>query len=353
MLTLTPISSDNFTRPNESPLSQNGNWVVPVGSYSADYLQIVSDQCEIANAVANEGIEYYTGVTTPNNQYASGTIAAFTGSGSSVLQLCIRSADPTSNDYFGNTYVLEVYNNNPNLGASSDGVALLYSYSNGDATFLGSDSGFLINLNDVYTFAVVGTTLYVLQNGNQLFSLTNATFSSGKTALSIESTSSQAGCLVSDFVMGSASTGSTFSISGNAGVGGATVSYSGQAVGSVVANSSGAYTISGLSAGSYTLVPSLAGYSFSPASLPLTITSSNLTNENFTAAATHYSYPDCRRAVKGFGPGPNTPVNVNGTLTYTGQTSCNPAIPPKDSRVKKPSQSSVSPQNSRNPARYT
>lgn len=76
---------------------------------------------------------------------------------------------------------------------------------------------------------------------------------------------------------------STFSISGSAGVAGATVSYTGTSSGSVTADGSGNYTIPGLANGSYTITPSLAGYTFSPTSQSETISGSNITGVNFTA----------------------------------------------------------------------
>ena len=81
----------------------------------------------------------------------------------------------------------------------------------------------------------------------------------------------------------------TYSISGNAGVAGATVSYTGTASGSVTADGSGNYTISGLANGSYTITPSLGGYTFSPTSASETVSGSNITGVNFTASATTYS----------------------------------------------------------------
>jgi hypothetical protein len=74
----------------------------------------------------------------------------------------------------------------------------------------------------------------------------------------------------------------TFSISGSTGVAGAVVSYSGTASGSVIAGSGGAYSIPGLAPGSYTITPSLAGYTFSPTSHSETITSANIPGVNFT-----------------------------------------------------------------------
>ena len=79
---------------------------------------------------------------------------------------------------------------------------------------------------------------------------------------------------------------STHSISGNAGVAGANVAYSGTASGNVTADGSGNYTISGLADGPYTITPSLAGYTFSPTSASETLAGSNITGVNFTATST-------------------------------------------------------------------
>jgi hypothetical protein len=75
----------------------------------------------------------------------------------------------------------------------------------------------------------------------------------------------------------------TFSISGNAGVAGALVSYSGTASGSVAAGAGGAYTIPNLANGSYVVTPSLAGYTFSPTSQSETVSGANITGVNFVA----------------------------------------------------------------------
>jgi hypothetical protein len=78
----------------------------------------------------------------------------------------------------------------------------------------------------------------------------------------------------------------TFTLSGTitgAGGSGATVSVTGTATASVTANTSGAYTISGLPQGTYTVTPSkTGGFVFTPGSQNVTITSSNLT-ANFSS----------------------------------------------------------------------
>jgi hypothetical protein len=114
-------------------------------------------------------------------------------------------------------------------------------------------------------------------------------------------------------------TPTTSSISGNAGVAGANVAYSGAASGNVTADGSGNYTISGLANGAYTITPSFTGYTFSPTSRNETVSGSNITGVNFIATPqTSFSVTDSR--VSPFGP--NNAINVNGTETYTQTPNC-------------------------------
>lgn len=72
-------------------------------------------------------------------------------------------------------------------------------------------------------------------------------------------------------------------ISGNAGVAGATVSYTGTASGSVTADGSGNYTLN-LANGTYTITPTKTSYTFSPSSTGETVASTSVTGVNFTAS---------------------------------------------------------------------
>ena len=82
-----------------------------------------------------------------------------------------------------------------------------------------------------------------------------------------------------------------YSISGNAGIAGATVSYSGTSSGSVTAGAGGSYTIPNLFNGSYTITPSLTGYTFSPTNSNQTVSGSNITGVNFTATQVQVATP--------------------------------------------------------------
>jgi PKD repeat protein len=81
---------------------------------------------------------------------------------------------------------------------------------------------------------------------------------------------------------------STWSVSGTVttgtgvGIAGVTVSTGSS---STTTNSSGAYTLGGLANGTYTLTPSLTGYTFSPASSSVTISGANVSGKNFTGTA--------------------------------------------------------------------
>jgi len=75
----------------------------------------------------------------------------------------------------------------------------------------------------------------------------------------------------------------TYSISGNAGTAGATVSYTGPSSGSVTADGSGNFTISGLTNGTYIITPSAAGYAFVPSSQTVMVLNGNVTGVNFIA----------------------------------------------------------------------
>jgi len=78
-----------------------------------------------------------------------------------------------------------------------------------------------------------------------------------------------------------------FSIAGTisplAGGNGATVTLSGAASATATADSAGNYTFTGLANGTYTIVPSHAGFTFTPSSQSMTVNGANVAGMNFTA----------------------------------------------------------------------
>ena len=59
---------------------------------------------------------------------------------------------------------------------------------------------------------------------------------------------------------------------------------------SVITNADGTYTVSGLADGSYTVTPSLSGYTFSPASQSETVSGADVTGVNFSATSISTTY---------------------------------------------------------------
>ncbi len=68
---------------------------------------------------------------------------------------------------------------------------------------------------------------------------------------------------------------------------GVTVSLGGTGSAVTTTGSSGEYTFGGLTAGSYTVTPSLAGYSFGPANAAVTVTNANVPGRDFTATGAY------------------------------------------------------------------
>jgi hypothetical protein len=63
------------------------------------------------------------------------------------------------------------------------------------------------------------------------------------------------------------------------------IAISGSGSGIFLTDATGAFTISGIRKGNYTLTPSINGYTFTPESKPISITTDNISNVNFDAVA--------------------------------------------------------------------
>jgi hypothetical protein len=72
----------------------------------------------------------------------------------------------------------------------------------------------------------------------------------------------------------------TVTFSGNP-LAGATISLTGTRSGSTTTDSSGNYSFTGLSNGSYTVTPSGFGYTYAPTSIAVTMNGANVTGKNF------------------------------------------------------------------------
>src|SRR5579863_7536974 len=137
----------------------------------------------------------------------------------------------------------------------------------------------------------------------------------------------------------------TFSISGTisgSGGSGATVTLTGTSSASTTANASGAFTFTGLAKGNYTVTPSHTGFTFSPASLPESITTANVTGANFTATAVAPQTFSISGTISGLGgsgatvtltgtSSASTTANASGAFTFTGLAKGNYTVTPSHS----------------------
>lgn len=122
-----------------------------------------------------------------------------------------------------------------------------------------------------------GTTVFTTAEDTLVTSATSST-----AAITIPSSSWMAGLV--EF-------SSSATIAGNTGTPGVTVAWSGTASGSVVSDGSGNYVTSALGPGSYTITPTLSGFSFTPASQLEVVSGTNITGVNFTATAVKTGRP--------------------------------------------------------------
>jgi hypothetical protein len=284
-LILTQLQQELFQYTNRSPLTTP--WALD--SFNDPGLQVQATIEECVGTATGPCAQFYNYAGgLPNNQYV--TVSVQSISATSYVEMMIRVTD---------------------TGVVFSSLPGYRFYINGNGTWailnpfgpLTSGSGVTVSNNDLFTLAAVGTTIYAYHNSTLLGSVTDTSYSSGSVIVATDAQGSISNLIINGVVIGSAANNS---ISGNAGVGGATVSYSGTASGSVTCDGSGNFTIN-LPTGSYTLTPSKTGYTFSPTSQNETITSSNISGVNF--AATGSSGPT---------PTPDAPTNAYlGTVTLT------------------------------------
>lgn len=270
--TLTTLASDNFNRANVNPLTSP--WALDEAGDAG--LQISSDLCINANYTGSgivQGVQLYS-YDLPEDQFVTITVSSPSNAGES-FQFCRCTDDGSSYNLAG--YALVIQN----------AYWSLYQYVGGVGT--GLASGNLSAAGHQLTLAAIGSTIYFLIDGVQVSAVTNTTYSSGGAALGTLSAFTNT-YPVTSFAIGSAST--TYEIYGNVEVNGVEVVADGSPSGYSGVSSysynppggfaNGNFNIGALPNGTYEIVPSLAGYTFSPASRSVTISDNNVTDVNFT-----------------------------------------------------------------------
>jgi len=325
---LTPQGGDTFNRANENPLDPT-NWT----AQSLDTMQIISDRCVAGFGTNDDCRERYLTAPSSGDQYCQVTVNSLQSTGQPYVELLARitvGAPPTFYRFFientsGSSFTANIFGVN---------VGTLYT---GACTFTPGDT---------WALACVGNQIQIVQNGTVIAQVTDTTYTSGLVGLGLSTGTNAVIPGLSNFVFGSAEILPT--ISGNVGIAGATVSWTGTSSGSTTADGSGNYTTSGLANGNYTITPSLSGHSFTPPNQAVTVAGSNITGINFSVSAGQGWSPVDSRDFGGF---PNSGiVQPSGAIFYDQSVppTCNADGLPVDSRASVPADSRVSaPINSR------
>jgi hypothetical protein len=165
-----------------------------------------------------------------------------------------------------------------------------------------------VAIASTYTAGAGYTLRTTASNGGASLNAIESLLSSGGGSVTASFTSSENNAAIKATV-GLGIFTSQFNITGNAGVAGATVSYSGTASGSTTADGSGNYTLSNLAVGSYTITPTKTAYSFSPVNSSQTITNADISGVNFVATQLTVATPTFSPVAGNYSGTQNVTVN--------------------------------------------
>jgi hypothetical protein len=212
-----------------------------------------------------------------NLNLISGTPTAV---GTTSVTITATNASGTATE----TLVIQIYSaapaapaitNNPLTASGTVGVPFNYTITaNGTPTnflAIGLPAGLSFNQAN----GVVSGIPYVSGTFNVALEASNCGGTGAQSTLALTIAPAAGACVISGSIT-----------SGGAGLSGVSVS---DGASSAITDGSGNYSITNVSNGAYTLTPSLAGYNFSPASLEVTASGTNITGQNFTATISTFS----------------------------------------------------------------
>ena len=304
-LDLHQLASDPFSGVDANPIG--GNWSQLSTQSNFEAAQLVGHQYT-GTATAKGAASYWNALTWPADQWSQVTVN--TCAANSFVGLALRQ----NTAGVGTGYFCLFKGTLGTLGEFH-----IYKAVNNAFTELASGSTLLLNANDVLTASIIGTTISFYQNGNLVATTVDSAIATGAAGIYVQPITSVANAAVSAWSGGSIAQ----SIGGNAGIAGATVSYSGAASGSVTADAYGTYVIPSLIAGAYTITPSFTGYSFSPASASETVSGADITGVDFTATQTLVATPTFSPVAGSYGSTQNVTISSTDSgltgfaITYT------------------------------------
>lgn len=275
---LTLLASDTFSGGNANPIG--GNWSTLASSAAFGAMQLASNKMEPASADGTiQGASYWNALAWPANQWSQTPLGASVGA---TARNGVILRGNTSG--VATCYVISV------VGALGGTCSVRFDkYLAGVLTTLATYASYgTVFVGDVLTGVVEGTTLSAYINGNLVTTVVDTDIATGAAGVCLFAPVAVTNAQITGWAGGAVS---TVLISGNAGIAGATVSYTGPTSGSVTADSSGNYSISGAQDGTYTVTPSKTGYSFSPSNQTVPISGLNVGGINFTATQVAVATP--------------------------------------------------------------
>jgi len=207
------------------------------------------------------GTSYTDTLVSPNITYYYSILPLAANNSCFGNMASVKSATPTA----GGTTTYSI--SGTVSGATASGVTMTLTGAATATTTTATDG--------TYTFSGLANGTYTVTP-----SKTGYTFSPTSTSVTI-SGANQTG---KNFT---ATAAPTYSISGTVSgaiASGVTISLTGAATATTTTATDGTYTFSGLADGTYTVTPSKSGYSFTPASISVTISGANQTGKNFVSA---------------------------------------------------------------------
>ena len=259
---LVATQVDAFQRADVNPL--DGSWAnIPIATYAN--AQLVSHTVE--SATASKGMAVANTNTFVADQWTQATVSSV--SAGSYIGLMLR-ASTVANTWYRAYWV------SSNLRIIMDRTVAGVFGAVADSA---SNNGFsgTISVGDVLTFCIIGSTLSFYQNGNLLCTAVDANIASGKPGIFMQPNGAVGNAALTNWKGGSFAN----SIGGNVGIAGATVS---DGTNSTTSDAGGNYVLAP-ETGTVTITPTLAGYTFSPASSSQTPGGADITGVNFTASA--------------------------------------------------------------------
>jgi hypothetical protein len=182
--TFTQLAADNFHRA-DGPVG--ANWT----AFDGIPLFTILSNLAVGDLSAGQGFGFYTGVSVPNDQYATLTLSSFDQTNQSAeAAVFLRVASDFSTFY------------SASIRPQGNGTSFLTVSSQAGTIYTGSP--FIAQLGDVLLAAIVGTTLIAQYNGVTVLNTIDTASASGMTGLFVGfNGGSQASISVSNFTVGS------------------------------------------------------------------------------------------------------------------------------------------------------